>query len=67
MLGAAMMRVAESGRFAERRQLISHFTTVLLECEARRGFKPPFSDEAVKRLAAHAAKIVDAIESEARQ
>lgn len=66
MLGSAMLKVAESGRFAERRSMIMHFATVLLECEARRGFKPPFSDEAIKGLAAHAAKIVDAIEQEAR-
>ena len=66
MLGSAMLKVAESGRFAERRSMIMHFATVLLECEARRGLQAPSSDLGIENLVAHAAKIVDAIEEEAR-
>lgn len=66
MLGAAMMRVAESGRFAEKREMIAHFTTVLIQSEATRGIKPPVTAEGINAMVRHAAMIVESIEKEAR-
>jgi hypothetical protein len=66
MLGQAMMRVAESGRFAEKREMIAHFTTVLMQSEAARGMKPPMSADGIRAMVLHASLIVEAIEEEAR-
>jgi len=66
MLGAAMMRVSESGRFAEKREMIAHFTTVLIQSEAARGIKPPVTADGINAMVRHAAMIVESIENEAR-
>jgi hypothetical protein len=66
MLGSAMMKVADSGRFAERRALISHYVTELLRSESRRNAPIPMSDFAIRAMVDHAVRIVDAIENAAR-
>jgi hypothetical protein len=66
MLGEAMMRVAESGRFAERREMIAHFTTILIQSEAARGVKPPYTADGINAMVRHAAMIVESIEVEAK-
>jgi len=67
MLGSAMMKVAESGRFAERRGLIVHFTTELIRSAAQRGIGPPFTDEARRDLVSQADKLVRIIEEVAHE
>ena len=62
MLGSTMMKVAESGRFAERRAMIQHFTTVLIRSEDARRCRPPVTEEGCRALVEHAALIVDMIE-----
>jgi len=66
MLGSAMMKVAESGRFAERREMIRYFTAVLIRSEDARRCRPPTSEEGCRALVKHAALLVDCIEEEAR-
>ena len=67
MLGSAMMKVAESGRFVERRQMLVHFTTELIRSAATRGIGPPFTDEARRDLVSQADKLVRMIEEVAHE
>jgi len=65
MFGSAMMKVAESGRFAERREMIQYFTVVLIQSEVASGRRLPESEKGVRALVKHAAVFVDCIEEEA--
>lgn len=65
MLGSAMMKVAESGRFAERRELISHFVTEFIRSESQRGSNPLRNIAEIEATVLMARIAVDRIEEAA--
>lgn len=67
MLGSAMMKVAESGRFAERRALISHFVTEFIRSESKRGSNPLRDRAETIAMITLAKMAVDDIEEAARE
>jgi predicted ribosome quality control (RQC) complex YloA/Tae2 family protein len=54
-------------RWRERREMIWHYTTRLINAEVKLGRNPPQTEEGVKRLVENAARYVDAIFKEASE
>jgi hypothetical protein len=67
MFGNPIVAAAEAAARRERREMIWHYTTRLINAEVKLGRNPPHNDEGVNRLVETAAKYVDAIFKEANK
>ena len=65
MFGNPIVAAAEAAARRERREMIWHYTTRLINAEVKLGRNPPHTDEGVKRLVENASRYVDAIFKEA--
>jgi hypothetical protein len=61
MFGNPIVAAAEAAFRRERREMIWHYTTRLINAEVKLGRNPPHTDEGVKRLVENAGRYVDAI------
>jgi hypothetical protein len=67
MFNNPIIAAAEAAARRERREMIWHYTTRLINAEVKLGRNPPHNDEGVKRLVENAARYVDAIFKEANE